>query len=72
MLEYGDTFGPWEAGPDGCVLYGVIMGPGNPFYDRPAWQKFLAERGAVELPVPPIELPLWNDALNVLPGPLDE
>ena len=28
MLEWGDLFGPWEAGPDGCELYGFIAGEG--------------------------------------------
>ena len=29
MLEWGDLFGPWEAGPEGCELYGFIAGDGH-------------------------------------------
>ena len=43
MLEYGDTFGVWEAGPDGCELYGFIAGDGTPFNgDRAAFEPELA------------------------------
>src|SRR5438309_11219574 len=31
MLEHGDIFGPWVAGPEGCELYGFIAGEGSPF-----------------------------------------
>ncbi|UZF47890.1 cupin domain-containing protein [Rhodococcus rhodochrous] len=29
MLDWGDMFDPWEAGPEGAVLYCVIMGTGR-------------------------------------------
>lgn len=61
MLEYGDVFGPWEAGPEGCILYGFVAGEGSAFAGDPeVWQAFLAERGAQSLPVPkPKRLPPW-------------
>lgn len=62
MLEYGDLFGPWEAGPEGCELYGFIAGEGAPFSgDAEVWEAFLKERGAEQLPVPlPKRLPPWS------------
>jgi hypothetical protein len=61
MLEWGDLFGPWEAGPEGCELYGFIAGNGTPFSGDPdVFQKFLAERGATTVPLPmPKGLPPW-------------
>lgn len=68
MLEYGDTFGPWEAGPEGCEMYGVIMGVGHPFMDKAEWRAYLAGRGIVEHPCPPPPLPAWSAGMNVLPA----
>src|SRR3954452_6711443 len=45
MLEWGDTFGPWIAGPEGCKLYGFIAGDGKPFFDLEGWHEFLVEHG---------------------------
>ncbi|MCK9541742.1 MAG: hypothetical protein M0R03_06900 [Novosphingobium sp.] len=60
MLEYGDLFGPWEAGPEGCELYGVVAGEGSAYMgDRKVWEDFLAERGAVSVPVPMPRVPPW-------------
>lgn len=61
MLEWGDVFGPWEAGPEGCVLYGFIAGDGLPFNGNPAaYEALLKERGARSVPVPmPTRLPPW-------------
>jgi hypothetical protein len=61
MLEWGDLFGPWEAGPEGCELYGFIAGDGTPFSGDPAvLQKLLDERGARSVPLPmPKHLPPW-------------
>src|SRR5215213_720438 len=57
-LDQGDTFGPFVAGPDGVVLYEIMMGDPRSF---PAavegYERFLAERGVEQLPNPPIELP---------------
>src|SRR5699024_12523247 len=42
MLEHGDVFGPWVAGPDGCELYGFIAGEGAPFAgEQDEWQALL-------------------------------
>ena len=65
MLEYGDAFGPWIAGPDGCELYGfvaAVVGSGGRAWpgDADLWQKFLADHDAVSEPVPmPKRLPPW-------------
>jgi hypothetical protein len=72
MPEWGDTFGPWVAGPQGCKLYGFIAGDGRPFFQQEQWQRYLADRGAQELPVPLPPLPAWFGSGSVLPGPLQE
>jgi hypothetical protein len=63
MLEWGDVFGPWEAGPEGCELYGFVAGDGAPFAgDTEAYHKLLAERAAEVVPLPmPKHLPPWAD-----------
>lgn len=61
MLEWGDVFGPWEAGPEGCELYGFIAGDGTPFSgDDASFQELLARRNArmVSLPMP-TRVPPW-------------
>jgi len=51
VLEWGDLFGPWEAGPEGCELYGFIAGEGSPFSgDSTAFDALLAARGARTVP----------------------
>lgn len=65
MLEYGDLFGPWVAGPEGCELYGFVAAVGgsggSPFpNDRENWHAYLASIGVESLPVPrPTRLPPW-------------
>lgn len=61
MLQWGDLFGPWEAGPEGCELYGFIAGNGAPFAGDPApFQALLKQRGAMVVPLPmPARLPPW-------------
>lgn len=65
MLEYGDLFGPWVAGPEGCTLYGFVAaegGSGGRAYpgDPDVWQSFLAEHGAESVPLPlPKRIPPW-------------
>ncbi|MET0371538.1 MAG: hypothetical protein ABW039_09195 [Sphingobium sp.] len=61
MLEYGDVFGPWVAGPEGCTLYGFVAGEGSSFPgDQQIWRDFLAAQGAESLPVPrPKRLSPW-------------
>jgi hypothetical protein len=64
MLEWGDLFGPWEAGPEGCELYGFIAGEGSPFSgDSAVLEALLKARGARSVPVPmPTRLPPWAQA----------
>ena len=59
-LNQGDTFGPFVAGPEGVVLFEVMMGDPRSFpADPDGWQRLLEEKGAVQLPNPAIELPGW-------------
>lgn len=59
-LDQGDTFGPFVAGPDGVVLYEIMMGDPRSFSADPeGYERFLAERGIKQLPNPPIDLPDW-------------
>ena len=65
-LDQGDTFGPFVAGPDGVVLFEVMMGDPRSFpADEDGYARFLAERGVQQLPNPPIDLPEFvEDARN--------
>jgi len=57
-LPLGASFGPFEAGPAGVELYEVMMGDPRSWSDDPdSIHEWLAARGAVQLPDPPIELP---------------
>ena len=57
-LDQGDTFGPFVAGPEGVVLYEIMMGDPRSFPPTSTrYERFLAERGVVQLPNPPIEMP---------------
>ena len=57
-LDQGDDFGPFVAGPDGVVLFEVMMGDPRSFPARQdEWHALLAERGVTLLPNPPIDLP---------------
>ena len=58
-LDQGDTFGPFIAGPEGCVLFEVMMGDPRSFPapNREVYEKFLADQGVVQLPNPPIDMP---------------
>lgn len=64
MLEWGDLFGPWIAGPEGCELYGFIAGEGAAFAgDEARFEALLKEQGAVRVPLPmPKRLPPWSQA----------
>jgi hypothetical protein len=72
-LEYGDTFGPWIAGPHGALLYGWMAGGfGHPFAaDDAEWQALLASMGAKEVPVPPPPIPAWFPRGNALLNPIE-
>ena len=59
-LEQGAAFGPFVAGPEGVVLFEVMMGdPRSWPADPEGFEKLLAQKGAKRLPNPPIELPDW-------------
>jgi hypothetical protein len=59
-LDHGDTFGPFIAGPEGALLFEVMMGDPRSFAADPeGWERLLAERGVQQLPNPPIDLPDW-------------
>jgi hypothetical protein len=59
-LDQGDTFGPFVAGPDGVVLFEVMMGDPRSFpADLAGYEQFLGVRGVQQLPYPPIDLPDW-------------
>ena len=59
-LDRGDTFGPFIAGPDGVVLFEVMMGDPRTFPADPAgYESLLAARGIEQLPNPPIDMAAW-------------
>ncbi|MEX0666172.1 MAG: hypothetical protein WD598_15580 [Acidimicrobiia bacterium] len=59
-LDHGDTFGPFIAGPEGALLFEVMMGDPRSFAADPeGWERLLTERGVQQLPNPPIDLPDW-------------
>ena len=59
-LEQGSSFGPFVAGPEGVVLFEVMMGdPRSWPADTPGFEALLKQKGARRLPNPPIELPDW-------------
>jgi hypothetical protein len=64
-LPLGAAFGPFVAGPDGVVLYEVMMGDPRSWGDDAAsFEAALARRDAVALPDPPIDLPEWLEDLR--------
>ena len=65
-LDQGDDFGPFVAGPDGVVLFEVMMGDPRSFPARELeWEALLTSHGAERMPNPPIDLPDWlEDARN--------
>lgn len=59
-LDQGDTFGPFVAGPDGAVLFEVMMGDPRSFpADPEGFERLLADRSVEQLPNPPIAMPDW-------------
>lgn len=59
-LDQGDTFGPFVAGPNGVVLFEVMMGDPRSFpADPEGWERLLAAKGAVPAPNPHIAMPEW-------------
>jgi hypothetical protein len=73
-LEYGDTFGPWVAGPEGVVMFGAMFGGfGHPFEGDPeGWRQLLDDEGATELPVPPVPVPPWMPKGPIIINPEDQ
>lgn len=59
-LDHGDTFGPFIAGPDGVVLFEVMMGDPRSYpADPEGYTALLAARGVEQLPNPPVHMPPW-------------
>lgn len=59
-LPLGAAFGPFVAGPEGAVLFEVMMGDPRGWGDDPgSFAAALARHGAEALPDPPIDLPEW-------------
>jgi hypothetical protein len=57
-LDAGDDFGPFVAGPEGVVLFEVMMGDPRSFPARQdEWHGLLAARDVRLLPNPPLDLP---------------
>jgi len=64
-LPLGAAFGPFVAGPEGTLLFEVMMGDPRSWGDDPAaFARALDARGAVALPDPEIELPAWLEDLR--------
>ena len=52
-LDQGDTFGPFVAGPDGVVLFEVMMGDPRSFpADDDGYERFLADTRRAAAPEP--------------------
>lgn len=59
-LNQGETFGPFEAGPNGCKMFMLMMGDPRSFpADSEGYKKFMAERNIEPLPNPTVDFPLW-------------
>lgn len=59
-LEQGAVFGPIVAGPEGALLYEIMMGdPRAVPADKEGFARLCAERGIEPLPNPPVEFPDW-------------
>lgn len=64
-LPLGAPFGPFVAGPQGTLLFEVMMGDPRSWGDQPeTFEAALAERGATALPDPEIDLPAWLSDLR--------
>lgn len=56
VLEKGAVFGPIIGGPEGALLFEIMLGdPRAVPADKPGFEKLCAERGITPLPNPPIE-----------------
>jgi hypothetical protein len=64
-LPFGAPFGPFVAGPEGVVMFEVMLGDPRSWGDEPEqFQKLLADHGATPLPDPPLEYPEWLEDLR--------
>ena len=60
ILPLGAVMGPIEAGPEGAVLFEVMLGdPRAVPADSDGFAALLADRGVTPLPNPPIDAPPW-------------
>jgi hypothetical protein len=73
FLMYGDTFGPWIAGPEGCELLGIIAGDRSAYWsdeDMADYLALLASKGGKSGAVPKLAKgPAWTQTNTGLPGP---
>jgi hypothetical protein len=64
-LPMGAAFGPVVAGPEGVVMFEVMMGDPRSWGDEPeAFEAALADQGAEALPDPVLEFPAWLQDLR--------
>jgi len=60
ILPVGAAMGPIEAGPEGALLFEVMLGdPRSVPADPESFAALLAERGVTPLPNPTIDAPAW-------------
>jgi hypothetical protein len=72
-LPLGAAFGPIVAGPEGVVMFEVMMGDPRSWGDQPErYQAELDAAGATALPDPPLDYPPWLEDLRTFwAGPDD-
>lgn len=71
-LPLGAAFGPLRAGPDGAVLFEVMLGDPRSWGDRPElFEATLAEHGAEPLPDVELDYPTWMADLRHHWAPAD-
>jgi len=59
-LLHGQTFGPFEAGPEGCKMYMIMMGDPHSYpADSEGYKKFMADRKIEPMPNPDLDFPVW-------------
>lgn len=64
-LPEGAAFGPFRAGPDGVVMFEVMMGdPRSWGVDRERFEALCAEHGVEPLPDPDLVFPEWLSDLR--------
>lgn len=69
-LPLGAAFGPIVAGPEGVLMYEVMMGDPRSWGDQPElFEAEMASAGATPLPDPPLEFPEWLEDLRTHWGP---